>query len=91
MQSLNFGSSWVWSSTTTDKLQPLSDLLKGKSLTSKAVIKWNDQALKVFEEIKLILNSVIILAYSANGTELALVTDTRNSAIGSVLQQKLKN
>jgi len=47
---------------TADKLQPLSDLFKGKSATSKAIIKWNNAALKAFEDIKIILNLVMFLS-----------------------------
>jgi len=74
-----------------DKFQPLSDLLKGKSVNSKAAIKWNDKAFQAFENIKEVLDTVSFLAYPAPEAEIALITDVSNLAIGAVFQQKVKN
>lgn len=75
--------------------KPLTALLRGeegrmsKSVSSKIVIKLEDEALAAFDKIKKTLMSEdVILTYPNFQKEFRLTTDASNYAIGAVLEQE---
>ncbi|CAK1598321.1 unnamed protein product [Parnassius mnemosyne] len=72
------------------KLQaPLHALLSGPSVKSKSNINWTANLESAFSACKASIANAALLAHPDMSAPLAIVTDASNSAIGSVLQQKV--
>lgn len=65
---------------------PLNDFVKGNPSRNQ-LIKWNDRAIKAFEETKTAAANATLLVYPNSQGKLQLVTDASDWAIGAVLQQ----
>ncbi|XP_045764373.1 uncharacterized protein LOC123869707 [Maniola jurtina] len=67
---------------------PLNALLAGPNTKGSQPVQMTPELLKAFEECKSSLSTATLLAHPDASTELAIVTDASDSAIGAVLQQK---
>jgi hypothetical protein len=70
---------------------PLHGVLSGPKVKGSHPITWTLELLKAFDECKASLSRATLLAHPDPSTPLALVTDASTSAIGAVLQQRVKN
>ncbi|CAG5056290.1 unnamed protein product [Parnassius apollo] len=72
------------------KLQaPLHALLSGPSVKSNSNLNWTANLESAFNACKASIANAALLAHPDSSAPLVIVTDASNSAIGSVLQQKL--
>jgi transposase InsO family protein len=70
---------------------PHHDVLSGPRIKGSHPITWTPELLKTFEEYKASLSRATLLAHPDPLAPLALVTDAPTTAIGAVLQQRVKN
>jgi cleavage and polyadenylation specificity factor subunit 1 len=70
---------------------PLHDILSGPRIKGSHPITWTPELLQAFEECKAGLSRATLLAHPDPLAPLALVTDASTSAMGAVLQQRVKN
>jgi hypothetical protein len=68
-------------------LHPLTDLLKGGPRT----LQWTATAQESFQKVKRILAAAVPLQHPSPTAELSLATDTSDTHIGGVMQQKSGN
>jgi hypothetical protein len=69
----------------------LHDVLSGPRIKGSHSITWTSELLKAFEECKASLSRANLLAHPGPSAPLALVTDAFTSAMGAMLQQRIKN
>jgi hypothetical protein len=69
---------------------PLHDALSGPRVKGSHPITWTPEFLKAFEECKASLSRATLLAHPDPSAQLALVTDASTSAVGAVLQKRVK-
>jgi cleavage and polyadenylation specificity factor subunit 1 len=70
---------------------PLHDALSGPRIKGFHPITWAPEILKAFEDYKASMSLANLLANPDPFAPLALVTDASTSAMGAVLQQRVKN
>jgi cleavage and polyadenylation specificity factor subunit 1 len=70
---------------------PLHDVLSGPRVKGSHPITWTPELLKAFKECKASFSRATLLDHPDPSAPLALVTDASTSAIGAVLQQRVKN
>jgi hypothetical protein len=70
---------------------PLHDVLSGPRVKGSHPITWTPEFLEAFDECKENLLRATLLAHPDPSAPLALVTDASTSAMGAVLQQRVKN
>ncbi len=70
-------------------MQPLNDLLKGRTKRSNAKLRWNDSTQEAFVNIKRLVQKSVKLSHPAKGAQLCLATDASSTAAGAVLQQRM--
>jgi cleavage and polyadenylation specificity factor subunit 1 len=70
---------------------PLHGVLSGPRVKSSHPITWTPELLKAFDECKASLSRTTLLVHPDPSAPLALVTDASMSAMGAVLQQRVKN
>ncbi len=68
-------------------LHPLTDLLKGGPRT----LQWTATAQESFQKVKRLLAAAVLLQHPSPTAELSLATDTSDTHIGGVMQQKSGN
>lgn len=68
---------------------PLHQLLAGPDIKGSTSLTWTPELLQAFEKCKSSLSRSTLWAHPIHDAPLALVTDASNTAIGSVLQQKI--
>ena len=66
-------------------LQPLNDLLAGKSKT----ISWTEEATTAFSSIKEALANATLLVHPHPDATISITTDASDTAVGAVLQQRV--
>jgi hypothetical protein len=86
---LNFYSRFLHHAAATQT--PLHDVLSGPRIKGSLPITWTPELLKAFGECKASLSRATLLAHPDPFARLALVTDASTSAMGAVLQQRVKN
>jgi hypothetical protein len=74
-----------------DTQAPLHAAISGPRVKGSHPITCTPELLKAFEECKTSLSRAILLAHPDPSATLALVTDASTSAMGAVLQQRVKN
>lgn len=67
---------------------PLNNFLSNSKKNDKRKIPWTDEADNAFLNCKRSLSEATMLAHPAPNSDLALVTDASDTAIGAVLEQK---
>jgi hypothetical protein len=70
---------------------PLHDVLSGTRVKGSHPITWMLELLRAFEECKASLPRATLLAQPDPSAPRALITDASTSAMGAVLQQRVKN
>jgi hypothetical protein len=70
---------------------PLHGVLSGPKVKGSHPITWTPELVKAFEEYKANLSRATLLTHPDPSAPLALVTDASTSAMGAVLQQRVKN
>jgi cleavage and polyadenylation specificity factor subunit 1 len=70
---------------------PLHEVLSGPRIKGSHPITWTPELLKAFGECKASLSRATLLAHPDPFAPLALVTDASTSAMGTMLQQRVKN
>jgi hypothetical protein len=68
---------------------PLNDILSGPNTKGTKPITWTSELKEAFDQCKLSLSRVTLLAHSCPTSQLALVTDASTTSTGAVLQQRL--
>jgi hypothetical protein len=68
----------------------LHGVLSGPKVKGSHPITWTPELLKAFEECKVNLSRATLLAHPDPSAPLALVTEASTSAMGAVLQQRVK-
>jgi cleavage and polyadenylation specificity factor subunit 1 len=86
---LNFYRQFLPHATATQA--SLHDILTGPRFKGSHLITQMPELQKSFEECKASLSRSTLLAHPDPSASLALVTDASTSAIGSILQQRVKN
>lgn len=71
-------------------MQPLHDMLKGAK-KGNTPVAWNDAGEQAFNEIKLELSKVTLLAHPKPEAPLNITVDASDTAAGAVLQQFVNN
>ncbi|PNF15437.1 hypothetical protein B7P43_G18179 [Cryptotermes secundus] len=69
---------------------PLHDVLSGPKVKGSHPITWTPELYMAFEKCKASLSRATLLAHPDPSAPLALVTDASTSAMGAVLQQRVK-
>ncbi|GFU21743.1 retrovirus-related Pol polyprotein from transposon 297 [Nephila pilipes] len=82
---INFYRRYLKDAAKTQTL--LHDYLKGAKKRDRRKIQWSDEAEKQFEKCKNDLINTTLFSFPKTELPLALITDTSDTAIGSVLQQ----
>lgn len=67
---------------------PLTNLLKGKEMSSEKKIEWNEASISAFEAVKNAITNVTFKAQPDFKKKFILITDASSVAIGAVLAQK---
>lgn len=65
----------------------LFEFIRGNKKNDKSVIKWTEEGKLAFEQCKAQLRDATCLAFPKHNTQLALMVDASDIAIGAVLQQ----
>lgn len=70
---------------------PLNVLASSKKKNDKTHIQWSAVAVKAFEDIKLSLANAALLAFPSPNSEISVMVDASDVAIGAVVQQRFEN
>jgi hypothetical protein len=89
LDELNFYRRFLPHATATHA--PLHDVLSGRRVKGSQPITWTRELLNVFEECKTRVSRTTLLPHPDPSAPLAFVTVASKSAMGAVLQQRVKN
>lgn len=67
---------------------PLNQLLKGRKLKSNAPLIWSAETETALEKLKTALANATLLSHPDNSSQLAIMVDASDYAIGATLQQR---
>lgn len=73
------------------KQAPLHGLLAGHHRKSSAKVPWTDDLVAVFEACKASLSDATLLVHPLPNADVALVSDASETAIGAVIQQRVRD
>lgn len=70
---------------------PLNEFLKESEKRDKRKVPWTPETEKNFADCKKSLANAALLAHPASNTQIALIKDASDSAIGAALEQRVDN